>query len=206
MVELFQESKKILDKYSIETVRLQILLAEKCRTLSLEESSIEFQDVAKLNAKIVIYYTVMKNIDANIALLHKYIDSDFDFKFKGDEIIKLEVDNDTPLSDILINKDQRYVNEAALESKNGLSSVYTLKISVIFTLLINKLLQISYPTSAINLIEKIFSIGLSIVKLVLTGLKLGSVVQAIVSVRLKLVLHYFKNINYISYELVQVFD
>lgn len=192
MIELFQESKKILDKYSMETVRLQILLAEKCRTLSLEESSIEFQDVAKLNAKIVIYYTVMKNIDANIALLEKCINSDFGVKLEEDDILKLEVDSDIPISDILINKDQRYVNEADLESKNGLSSVYTLKLLVLFTLPINKFLQIGYPPSAINFIELIFSIGLSIVKIVFTALTLGATVKGMFNVWFNLLFNYFK--------------
>ena len=58
----FEESKNILLQYHIESVKTELTLSEQSRISEFTNNDIKSQDIERLHARLMIYYSIVQNI------------------------------------------------------------------------------------------------------------------------------------------------
>ena len=58
----FEESKNILLQYHIESVKTELTLSEQSRLSEFTNNDIKSQDIERLHARLMIYYSIVQNI------------------------------------------------------------------------------------------------------------------------------------------------
>ena len=127
--DYYRKSQDILERYYIESVKTELSLSEQSRIPEFVKDQANSQDIERLHAKLMIYYTIFQNIESCIEVLEKgKNESEVEDGEKWRVYARIE--STMSISQIFKKENDVYAKEAELESKNGLGVLRNIEVKV----------------------------------------------------------------------------